>query len=367
VNKTIVLVVDDEQRNLRLMDAVLTAAGYQVQTAGNGEDALRMALENAPDVILLDIMMPVLDGIETCSRLKANPATAHIPVLLVTTLSDRSDRIKGIDSGANDFITKPIDKEDLVLRVRNAAYTNSLHTQLQQNFDRLKELETLKDNLIHMIVHDLRSPLAGINGYIEIARMRTKEANDLKTGDFLAKATGSLNAMMELINSLLDINRMEEGKMPMQVQHCVIPTLFNEALKTVGAAKDKCCIAFVNGDDLPAVSCDPDLIRRVFANLLANSLKFTPEKGDIRISAVAEGSMIRVSISDTGPGIPLEYHTKIFEKFGQVEIRQQGKVYSTGLGLTFCKLAVEAHGGKIGVISAPEKGSAFWFTLPLDR
>jgi two-component system, sensor histidine kinase and response regulator len=361
--KSRILVVDDEEPNLRLLSAMLASEGYELISATDGPKALEMTAKAKPDVVLLDVMMPGLSGFEVCRRLKADPDTAAIPVLLVTSLHQRENRLNGMMAGANDFVTKPIDQEDLLLRVRNAAYAKRLYDEIQSNYEKLKELERLRDNLTHMIVHDLRSPLSGISGYLQLLEMAIKDAANPKAGEYLVKSMNSLNVLMEMINSLLDINRMEEGKMPLTIRQCDVRNLPREALETLGASKNKCSVAIECGDDLPLVSCDPDIIRRVIANLLGNALKFTPDKGQITVAAVVEGNTVRVSVRDNGRGIPPEYHGKIFEKFGQVEMRQENKMYSTGLGLTFCKLAVEAHGGKIGVISEPEKGNTFWFTL----
>ena len=367
-HKAKILVIDDEESNLRLMSAILAPQGYEIITATNGSTALEMAAKERPDVILSDVMMPGLSGFEVCKRLKADPDTASIPVLLVTSLNQHENMINGMTAGANDFITKPIDKEDVVLRVRNAAYTSSLHKELQQSYDKLKELEALKESLMHMIVHDLRSPLGGISGYLQLLEIQFKESPaDSKSVDYLGKAMKTLHVLIEMISSLLDINRMEEGKMPLRKVSCDLHKLFGEALETLGAEQNKCSVGIDPATDLPPVTCDPDIIRRVVANLLGNALKFTPANGQIKVSAVTEGNAVRITVSDNGPGIPPEYHSKIFEKFGQVEMRKENKMYSTGLGLTFCKLAIEAHSGAIGVKSEVGKGSEFWFTLPLKR
>lgn len=359
-----VLVVDDEEKNRELLRDLLEVDGFIVLEAEDGELALKLVEETPPDVIVLDIMMPKMDGFEVCRRLKDDQKTAPIPILLVTALKERDDRIMGIKAGANDFLSKPIDKQDLTLRVRNAAYTKSLFDQLQENYEKLKELEKLRDNLTHMIVHDMRSPLMGANGYLELLKMRAKDNFTEKQNQYVIKASNSVSYLMEMINSLLDVSKLEEGEMKLDLQQCDLRNLTKDAIELLGSLKDKLNIYFEPSEELIFVNCDPDLITRVIANILGNAIKFTPEGGKVEISITKEDNQARFAVTDTGYGIPPEYQTKIFEKFGQVEIREKKEKYSTGLGLTFCKLTVEAHGGEIGVDSILEQGSTFWFVLP---
>ncbi len=359
--KAKILVVDDEEPNLRLMDAILTSQGYEIITAGDGSKALDIAAKNKPDVVLLDVIMPVLNGFEICKMLKADPNTAPIPVLLVTSLHQRENRLNGMMSGANDFVTKPIDKEDLLLRVRNAVHTKRLYDEIQSNYEKLKKLEMLRDNLTHMIIHDLRSLLMGVSGYLQLIPGENIEP---KYAQYLERSLTAVSMLSQMIDSLLDVNRLEQGVMPINKQQCNLKTLTNEAIETLGFLKDKYNFKIEVSNEPAIIICDQDIIRRVITNILGNAVKFSSfgEMITIIIADAQEGK--RVSITDKGFGIAPEYHQKIFEKFGQIEMRKQGQLHSTGLGLTFCKLAVEAHGGEIGVISELEKGSTFWFILP---
>ncbi len=364
-NSVRILVVDDEAKDLRLMQALLVPLGYIVDICINGEDAQEYLTRTIPDVILLDVIMPNSSGIETCRKIKEAPHTSHIPVILVTSLSDRTDRIQGIAAGANDFISKPIDIEDIALRVRNAAHISNLYKRQQEAIDKLTAMELLKNNLTHMIVHDLRSPLASAMVMLELTQSALVDTPDSKPKNYLARATHSLGALQEMIGSLLDINRMEEGKFPVASKECSLQKLLSEALEYHSATKDNFLLESELDSTLPSVWCDPSLIRRVLSNLLGNAFKFSPHKSRILIRAVLEATQLRVSVWDNGPGIPAQYHVKIFEKFGQVAMYEEHVMHSIGLGLTFCKLAIEAHGGNIGVTSVPGEGCEFFFTLPL--
>ena len=359
-----ILVVDDDAKNRELLRDLLEAKGHSVVEAESGQQALEMVAAGRPDVVLLDVMMPGMDGFEVCRRLKGNPETAPIPVLMVTALEERSDRITGIDAGANDFLTKPVDPQDVVLRVRNAVAAKKLYDQLQGSYDRLKELEALRDNLTHMIVHDLRSPLTGIMGFMQLVQMQAGQKLDDTESQFLGKALASCSTLLEMINSLLDVNRLEEGKMPLKPATCDLRALADEAIETLGAATEGIKLQVDRPAEEVIAHCDPEVIRRVIANLASNAIRFTPRAGEVRLALESDPERARVSVTDSGPGIPPEYREKIFEKFGQVEAREDNRKYSTGLGLTFCKLAVEAHGGRIGLVSEVGRGSTFWFELP---
>jgi len=360
-----VLVVDDEAVNRELLCDLLEIHGYESTEAEDGESALAQVAACAPDTILLDVMMPGLDGFEVCRRLKAEPDTAAIPVLLVTALSGRDNRLKGIEAGANDFLTKPIDAQDVVLRVRNAVRLKGLYDQVRDNYEQLRKLEQLRDNLTHMIVHDMRSPLTGLAGHLQLLEMGAGNRLDEEDKEDLQNALTAANMLTDMVSSLLDVSRLEAGEMPLNSGMIALPDVVTEALGTLGALVRKCRIAWEPLSSPVQAFCDPEVTRRIVANLVANSLKFTPGGGEVLVTVSCGDGVARIDVRDNGPGIPPEFREKIFEKFGQVSIRNTGTKYSTGLGLTFCKLATEAQGGAIGVDSVLGEGSTFWFTLPL--
>ena len=364
--KTQVLAVDDEERNLKLIEAILLPHNYQVLFAGDGIQALKMAEKEKIDVILLDIMMPKMDGYEVCRQFKINKYNAHIPIIMVTSLNEREERIKGIAAGANDYISKPIDSEDLILRVRNAARLKDLHDQTKYDFEKLQALEKMRDNLTHMIIHDLRSPLSALIGHLDLIKMSLEDDPISENQHrYLSSALRNGKTISDMINTLLDVNKMEENRLKINKTKSDITMLIKESIKLICPLNDKIQLIFKESrDDLTCI-CDHQLIKRVVNNLLSNAFKFTPEGGKIIISPSVSDKNVRVEITDTGPGIPKKYHKMIFEKFGQVEMRKNKVKHSTGLGLTFCKLSIEAHDGKIGVDSQQGKGSTFWFELPI--
>jgi signal transduction histidine kinase len=360
-----VLVVDDEAKNRRLLRDVLSAKGYSVSEATNGEEALRCAREQHPDVILLDVMMPKLDGFEVCRELKADDETAATPILMVTALTERADRMKGIEAGANDFISKPIDTEEVALRVRNAIQMKRLHDRVKDDLHKLQDLEQLRDNLVHMIIHDLRSPIMTIMLGIQALSDRGGTTPDDQR--FATRAASAARELNEMVTSLLDISRMESGLLTPDRHDCDVRTIAASAVESLEGNAELEDVRLELSGDLACASVDKDLMRRVFQNLVGNAIKFSPAGSTIRVAVRADSRTVRVAVTDAGPGVPGEYRDKIFEKFGQVKARQDEEKHSTGLGLTFCKLAVEAHGGTIGVDSEVGNGSTFWFELPTGR
>jgi signal transduction histidine kinase len=356
-----VLVVDDEPRNVMLLQDLLEARGYTVLSAPDGEKGLALARERLPDVVLLDVMMPRLNGFDVCRTLKAEQKTAIIPVLLVTSLDARQDRLAGIGAGANDFITKPIDSGDLLLRVRNAVATKRLHDRVAQQLQRLQELEAARDTLTHMVVHDLRSPLTGLRGYLELVRAVANGNSEVV--EYAAEADVIAGRLTEMISQVLDMSRLESGQMPLSLKETDLVTLLPAAVASLGPPPAGITVGYEMPASPVAISCDPDLISRVVVNLVGNAFKFTPSGSQVRVGLTAETDRVRFTVTDSGPGIPAEFRGKIFEKFGQAPLGQAAAVRSTGLGLTFCKLAVEAHRGKIGMENAETGGARFWVEL----
>ena len=359
-----ILVVDDEPRNVRLLQDLLESRGYTVWTAADGEQGLAVAQERSPDVILLDVMMPRLNGFDVCRRLKADQSTAMIPVLLVTSLSAREDRLAGIGAGANDFITKPIDTGDLLLRVRNAATTKRLHDEVTSQFRKLQVLEAARDTLTHMIVHDLRSPLTGLQGYLDLLRVAVAAGSNNEVLEFARDAHALAGHLKEMISQVLDVSRLESGDMPLSPEDTDLVELLPSAVASLGPPPDGIGIVYETAEQPFVVACDRDVVRRVVANLVGNAFRFAPRRGEVRIGLEGSDGVVRLTVTDNGPGVEPEYRKVIFEKFGQAPLARAGKARSTGLGLTFCKLAVEAHGGKIGVDSSHSGGARFWVELP---
>ena len=359
-----ILAVDDTPENLDLLVGLLQD-DYNIRVATSGERALRLVDKEVPDLILLDIMMPDMDGLEVCRRLKMQEALADVPVLFISALDRVEDKVSAFTCGGVDYITKPFQAEEVQARVTTHLELRRQRRELQENYIRLGELEGLRDSLVHMVVHDLRSPLLGLSGCLQMLHADVGGTLGTEQRDDLEAAMGAAGTLSEMVTSLLDVSRLEAGEMPLHREDCDIRAVIADALASLGALSKGRQVLFDPPAEFEPISCDKEITRRIVGNFVANALKFTPRSGEVRVTVEWTADHCRVAVTDTGPGIPEADLGRIFEKFGQVEAREEGRKYSTGLGLTFCKLAVEAHGGDIGVESEVGKGSAFWFSLPV--
>ena len=372
-----ILIVDDEERNIKLLKAYLIAKQYETAEASNGEEALRMVNDFNPDLVLLDVMMPGIDGFEVCKRLKTDEKTKMIPVIMVTALREKEYRIKALEAGVDDFLTKPVDRTELMVRVKSLLRIKSYHDQLVHSFkeialknEKLKELEGVREGLTHMIIHDLNNPLTGVLGNLEIIKFDNDNLSETQL-DMIEKSLNYCADIRQLIQGILDVHRMEEGKLqPVKELTDVTKMLADLMEQFISRAKiEKISMTFSNSAEVPSAMIDPNLIKRVIANLLSNAIRHSPEGEEIKVSTgfLAEKNSIAFSVKDNGNGLASEYHQRIFDKFEQVELKNSGVTVGTGgLGLAFCKMAVEAHGGKVWVESdGAAKGCTFKFKIPV--
>jgi signal transduction histidine kinase len=357
-----VLVVDDTVENLRLIASMLGQQGYEVRPVTNGRQALLAVERDPPDLILLDINMPGMNGYEVCARLKQKDALKDVPVIFLTALSDVADKIRAFEAGGVDYITKPFRMEEVQARVRTHLALRQSARELERSYTRLRELEQLRDDLVHMIVHDMRSPLMVLKGHLELLRQGGVGKFSPEAESDLVSALQAADRLKHMANELLDTSRLEEGKLPIVAEPHDLVALVAEMIADAGVLDRERAFS-VTGVGAVSVACDGRLIRRVLQNLLSNAVKHTPAGGAIDIHISVTDAAARVAVSDRGPGVPPEARTRIFEKFGVVASSREGKYHSAGVGLAFCKLAVEAHGGAIGVEAREPRGSVFWFEL----
>ena len=358
-----ILVVDDTLPNLELLSEMLKARGYRVRPVPSGDLALQAAKSSPPDLILLDIHMPEMDGYEVCERLKADEKLQDIPVLFISGLSETTDKVKAFGVGGADYITKPFQFEEVEARVATHLELRRQRRQLRESYEQLQKLEGLRDDLTHMIVHDLRTPLTNIIGNLQT--LQEADYDRELTQEFVPVAVEAGQTLLGMVNDLLDISKLEAGQMVLEMTEFSVAEMIEAALGSVrGLAEQKSLelSADVAPPDL-RLRADEDKMRRVLTNLLGNAVKFTRE-GSVRVQARGEDGGVLISVADTGEGLPQADREHIFEKFSQVETRSAGHKMSTGLGLTFVKLAVEAHGGKVWVESKVDQGSTFHVSLP---
>jgi signal transduction histidine kinase len=359
-----ILVVDDTPANLHLLTRMLEDWGYKVRCVTSGKSALQTAKHDPPDLILLDILMPEMNGYEVCECLKEDEQLAEIPVIFISALNETMDKVKAFQVGGVDYVTKPFQLKEVQARVATHLELHRQKHLIQESYEQLRQLEELRDNLVHMVVHDMRNPLTSIKGFLHILDMVEGETMSEDGRKYVQIATSATDNLIELTSSLLDISKMEAGKMTLDLSECHLIDLISEVMGKVESLRENRELTLEVPAEPVTVLGDAGLLARIIQNLLGNALKFTPDGGRISVGLEADQHSVRVYVRDTGPGIPPESRKRIFEKFGQVTAQGNRQQYSTGLGLTFCKLAVEAHGGSIAVDSEVGKGSTFWFVIP---
>jgi signal transduction histidine kinase len=372
----VILVADDIPANVELLLDQLNSLGYDTITAVDGPSAVAAAFDQHPDLCILDVSMPAGDlgvddrstGFEVCRRIKRDPRTSRIPVIFVTALNDTSDRVRGIEAGGDDFLTKPHNRLVLGARVRSLLKLKAATDALEDSLRKLRELEKVRDDLMKMIVHDLKTPLTSVLATLEM----------LADGDFgqvssqqkgaIGDAETKSEDLLALIDDILEVARIEEANISLTLSPMAPGALLAELVHEWGHRfQQEGTTASVSvADDAPIFSGDKGLIKRVFSNLIQNAVTHSSRQVHLELSARRAGQGVLFTVSDNGPGIPSEYHDLIFRKFGQVEMPRSPRTRSSGLGLTFCKLVVERHGGRIWVKSAEGKGSSFYIELPSD-
>jgi len=365
LKKATILVADDDSNVTELFSAILSRAGYNVVKTTCGGKVLPLAIESKPDAILLDVVFPETNGIDICKSLKENEDLAPVPVLLITGLSDRKNRIDGIKAGANDYLVKPLDKEEVLLRVGNAVRMKQLYDETQRNYLALKSQEELRDSLVHMIVHDLRVPMTVVDGALQFVEMMCDFAEDDPKKKMLKNGIRAATSLNEMVSSILDISKLEAGTLPVDSEMINIATLLEDVVANVSTSSSISKVVIVEPDNTLEACCDLSITRRILLNIIINGLRYNPQKETLEVQATKHSDHIRIEVRDKGPGIPEEHRSRIFSKFGQVVSGMTDKMRSMGLGLAFCKLAIEAQKGDIGVDSNGDKGCTFWFKLPL--
>ncbi len=364
-----ILVVDDDPRNRRLLEEYLIAAGYEVRLAPDGRTALALASERPPDLVLLDVMMPDLSGLEVCRQLKNDPRTRLCQVVLVTALDGTPQRVEGLDTGADDYIAKPVRREEFMAKVRSMLRARRLLAELEEAREtlasrnaKLEELETLKETLTQTLVHDLKNPLAAVLGNLELLERKVDES----VVHLVRRSKAAAWRMHQMILNLLDIGQLEEGKLVLHPESMDAGSLARKTCQEMeaGAAQRGIKLEIVADEASAVLKGDAAVLRRVLDNLVSNAIEHSPQGGIVRVAVTLCDEGVEIAVSDQGPGVPPEFREKIFEKFQRLESRQSMPGSNRGLGLTFCRLAVEAHGGTIWVDDAPEHGAMFRALLP---
>lgn len=379
-----ILVVDDTPANLDLLLSLLSKRGYRIRPAPSGEIALRSAFAKQPNIILLDINMPGMDGYEVCERLKADERTADIPVIFLSAMDEVIDKVRAFEVGAVDYIGKPFHVDEVIARIetqltlyQQRQEIETLREQERRNFE---EMNRLKDQYVQMVSHDLKSPLSVVVGHASLLKRRgaLTDPYDVEAVDSILAAS---ERMRRLIRDLLDLARIESGA-GIEREKISANDLLQACAFAFGyEAETKRITLDVSPlpDDL-TIEVDHDRMVQVLNNLLSNAMKYTEEGGHVLLKADIEavdvpetdmselqGEVLQFSVEDNGYGIPQEELPHIFDRFYRVNNAKHQGESGTGLGLSITKAIVEQHGGHIQAKSLPGQGTQFFVHLPIPR
>ena len=374
IAKTI-LIVDDVPANLEVVSRHLENHGYHAVVAQSGQEGVERAERVRPNLILLDVLMPGIDGFETCRRLKADAHTHDIPVIFMTALGDTADKLAGFEAGAVDYMTKPLDGAEVRARIDTHLTLHRLrrelaeqNTQLQREIAAHAELQAALERsnheleqLAYVASHDMQEPLRMVASYLQLVADRYRGRLDADADEFIGYAVDGAKRMQALINDLLSYSRLGTKARPFEPTDC--NAVAHTALHHLQVAIEESG-AHIDCGPLPAVRGDATQLLQLFQNLLANAIKFrrAGEPPLVRLSAQAVDDGWRFAVRDNGIGIAPEYFERVFVLFQRLHGRTEYP--GTGIGLALCKKIVERHGGLIGVESELGRGSTFWFTLP---
>ncbi len=363
---SLILVVDDLQQNIQVVGTMLREAGYSIMPATNGTAALQRVQKKLPDLILLDLMMPEMDGLEVCRRLKADPVTQPIPIIFLTASNEMSHLVQGLAAGAVDYVTKPFNPPELLARVRTHLELKHARDTIVRYGQELRRLNEEKNEFMGIAAHDLRSPLGTINGFAELilddATMARPEVEDSAR-----RIRDTATRMAEMVQNLLDANRIERGEMELKLAPTDLGALVAsvvDAQRSRALAKSQTLRLESLTGPVPAV-IDPSVTIQVIENLVSNAVKYSPPGKNIFVRLLQPAEAVRCEVQDEGPGLSAEDQKKLFGKFARLSAKPTGGEHSTGLGLSIVKKMVEAMDGKVWCESELGKGATFVVQFPM--
>ncbi len=360
-----ILVVDDNKRNLQVVGNILHDEKYKVAMAINGLTALKLASQLKPDLVLLDIMMPEMDGYEVCKKLKKNPDTEDIPVIFLTAKVETDDVVEGFNLGGVDYITKPFKQKELLVRIKTHLDLLESRRKIAAQAGELHAANIFKDRLFSIIGHDLRSPLSSIKFTIDMMKSGVIEFGDDFFHETLGQLAKTTDEAYTLLENLLGWAKSQSGNLP------VVPETFSlkEMAESIARLQklnlsNKNIELVIDVAESISVYADNQMINTVLRNLLSNAIKFTPNGGKIQILATeTNDNLVKVSVVDSGVGISEENMKRLFNNANPLKTYGTNNETGSGLGLILCKDFVEKNGGTLNITSEIGQGSTFAFTL----
>jgi len=419
-----ILIVEDSPTQTKMLRYILEENGYTVSSANNGVNALEAIRQRKPNLIITDIIMPLMDGFALCKAVKSDPELKSIPVMLLTSLSDPQDVIKGLQAGADNFLTKPYEDMFLIVCIQNifanqeirknkpqdaeieivfageryfinsdrmqiidlllSTYDNAvqknnelhkahadlleIHRQLEQKNIQLEKLNREKNHFLSIAAHDLRNPLTTIYTAADLITEELKDKTSSETKEFLEMIKQSSKFMRGLIEELLDVSVIDSGKLSIHLEPVNLMDLIrnNVALNRVIAGRKQINVEYRSENSLPILQLDRKKIEQALNNLISNAIKYSFPKSKVEIHTKCENSNLIISVSDEGQGIPPTEMNKLFKPFSRTSVQATSGESSTGLGLVIVRKIIEAHNGRVWAESLVKKGSTFYISFPIQ-
>jgi two-component system sensor histidine kinase/response regulator len=361
ISNKVILVIDDSALDRKLISKVLERQSFQVFSASSGEQGIEMIKEVLPDLILLDIMMEGMDGLETCAHLKTMPECENVAIIFMTGKTDSDTILQAFSEGASDYITKPYRIKEAMARIETHLKVRCLLEQHKNFIKALTQANTEKSKFLGIASHDLKNPLISINGLASFLASGKFGALSSTQAEMVSSIYEASEAMLALVNDLFDVALIETGQLTVEIAEVdicsVVKTSVN--LYRVTAEKKDIEIEFKQKDVPEKVLCDKRQVRRVMDNLLSNAIKFSESGTRITVILECDHNWVFFRVADEGPGIPEDEFDKLFESFSKTSVKPTGGETSTGLGLNICKKVMNAHGGDIYAENLPERGAQF--------
>lgn len=362
-----ILVVDDDRLNIRILQGMLKGEGYAVFEATSGEQALEVYQAQHPDLVLLDVMLPGINGFETCRRLKNDYGDDCAPIIFITAKSQSDDVLEGFAAGGIDYLPKPFQAREVAARIRTHLENRRLVEEQRALVEQLSNANAAKNRFLGMAAHDLRNPLAGIRGLAEFMIDGAVGEISAEQLDLLKNIHAASQSMLELVNELLDISTIESGELKLNLRELDLGDVIAKSvyLANIEAGKKGSRIDFSLPEHRRSMRLDAEKMKQVIDNLLSNAIKYSPPGSVIVVDCICAAASAGFSVKDQGPGIPENERDRLFKDFSRLSVKPTGGEKSTGLGLAICRKIVEAHGATITANNLPGGGCEFRVTLPL--
>lgn len=364
-----ILIVDDVMSNVLLLKVLLTNETFAIATASNGRQALEQVEKENPDLVLLDVMMPDMSGFEVAQHLKSNPNTADIPIIFLTALNSTADIVKGFQVGANDFISKPFNKEELIIRVTHQISLVAAKRLILSKTEELQRTIAGRDKLYSVIAHDLRSPMGSIKMVLNMLILNLpSEKIGAEMYELLTMANQTTEDVFSLLDNLLKWTKSQIGKLNVVYQDVDLVEVTDGVIEifSMVASLKKIRIREMKPEKM-MVNADIDMLKTVVRNLLSNAIKFSKENSEVLVKMEEVDGMAVVSVQDYGCGISEEGQKKLLHTDTHFSTFGTNNEEGSGLGLLLCKDFVVKNGGKLWFTSKEGEGSIFSFSIPVKK